>query len=67
MCHIRSERDCSGKPSALEVKPGINGYFGAGGEQTDAKVVSNADFGFVGTGTLSCCNDSQQSSSCSPA
>lgn len=67
MCHMLSERDCSGKPAALEVKPGVNGYFSAGGGQTGAKEVSNADFGFVGTGKLSHCNGSQQSSSCSPA
>lgn len=45
MCHMLSERDCSGEPAALEVKPGVNGYFGAVGRQTDATVVSNADFG----------------------
>lgn len=45
MCHMLSERDCSGEPAALEVKPGVNGYFGAVGRQTDATAVSNADFG----------------------
>lgn len=37
MCHMLSERDCSGEPAALEVTPGVNGYFGAVGGQTDAR------------------------------
>lgn len=46
-------RDCSGKPAAVEVKPGVNGYLGAAGEQTDAKVIHDADFGFEGIGKFS--------------